>query len=374
MATPGGLLSAALQQRTVSEPTADGGLRPSDGTALDPGGDPPAVAVRDLRKTYGGDDGVVAVDGVSITVERGEVVGLLGPNGAGKTTTLKAALGLLMPTAGSCEVLGIDVHEDTARAYRHVGAMLEGARNVYWRLTPRENLGFFASLQGVDPRERRAEHEALLDSLGLLDRADDPVNDFSRGMKGKVALACTLARETPVVFLDEPTLGLDVEATRDLRRRIRRLADEEGRTVLLSSHDMDTVQAVCDRAVVMNEGRVVADDSVEELVGLFRTRDYAVTVAGSLGDARRRLVGEFDADGFRETAEGTRFRATVPEGGFYEFVELLREAGVEVVSVSARETDLEEAFLRLTGRERTGDRDGQPPAARPDTEPEVPAE
>ena len=276
MATPGGLLSAALQQRTVSEPTADGGLRPSDGTALDPGGDPPAVAVRDLRKTYGGDDGVVAVDGVSITVERGEVVGLLGPNGAGKTTTLKAALGLLMPTAGSCEVLGIDVHEDTARAYRHVGAMLEGARNVYWRLTPRENLGFFASLQGVDPRERRAEHEALLDSLGLLDRADDPVNDFSRGMKGKVALACTLARETPVVFLDEPTLGLDVEATRDLRRRIRRLADEEGRTVLLSSHDMDTVQAVCDRAVVMNEGRVVADDSVEELVG-----------PGLRGDCRR---------------------------------------------------------------------------------------
>ncbi|WP_276261240.1 ABC transporter ATP-binding protein [Haloglomus litoreum] len=322
----------------------------------------PAVAVRNLRKTYGGDDGVVAVEDASFTVDRGEVVGLLGPNGAGKTTTLKAALGLLVPTAGSCEVMGVDVHEETARVYRQVGAMLEGARNVYWRLTPRENLSFFASLQGIDPRMRREDHDRLLDSLGLLDRADDAVNDFSRGMKGKVALAATLARETPVVFLDEPTLGLDVEATRDLRSRIRRLADEEGRTVLLSSHDMDTVQAVCDRAVVMNEGRVVADDAVENLVGLFRTRDYEVTVAGTLGGRRATLEREFGADGFRETADGLRFTATVPEGQFYDLVDHLRDADVEVVSVSARETDLEEAFLRLTGRDHGDgpDHEGRP--------------
>lgn len=312
----------------------------------------PAVAVRGLRKTYGsGDDRVVAVEDVSFTVDRGEVVGLLGPNGAGKTTTLKAALGLLVPTVGTCEVFGTDVHKETATAYRHVGAMLEGARNVYWRLTPRENLSFFASLQGIDPRSRREAHDRLLESLDLLDRADDAVNDFSRGMKGKVALAATLARETPVVFLDEPTLGLDVEATRDLRSRIRRLADEEGRTVLLSSHDMDTVQAVCDRAVVMNEGRVVAADAVENLVGLFRTREYEVTVAGTLGDAREPLESAFEARGFREMADGTQFTATVPEGRFYDFVDRLREAGVEVVAVSARETDLEEAFLRLTRRD-----------------------
>ena len=317
----------------------------------------PAVAVRDLRKSYGsGASAVTAVDGASFSVGRGEVVGLLGPNGAGKTTTMKAALGLLVPTAGSCEVFGVDVHAETARAYRHVGAMLEGARNVYWRLTPRENCAFFASLQGIDPRTRREAHDRLLESLDLLDRADDAVNDFSRGMKGKVALAATLARETPVVFLDEPTLGLDVEATRDLRRRVRRLADEEGRTVLLSSHDMDTVQAVCDRAVVMNEGRVVADDPVEELVGLFRTREYEVTVAGSLGGTRAALAGEYDAEGFRETPEGVRVTAVVPEGGFYGFVDRLRAAGVEVVSITTRDADLEDAFLRLTGE------DGRPSA------------
>jgi ABC-2 type transport system ATP-binding protein len=139
---------------------------------------------------------------------------------------------------------------------------------------------------------------------------------------------------------------------------------------------MDTVQAVCDRAVVMNEGRVVADDSVGDLVGLFRTREYEVTVAGALGDARGTLVSAFDADGFRETAEGTRFRATVPEGGFYEFVDLLRGAAVEVVSISARETDLEEAFLRLTGREGTDEPGDRRTAerARDRTDPEVPAE
>jgi ABC-2 type transport system ATP-binding protein len=318
-----------------------------------PGG--PAVSVRNLVKRYGrGDSAVTALDGVSFDVERGSVVGLLGPNGAGKTTALKSALGLLLPTEGEVTVMGVDVSGDPQRAYRHVGAMLEGARNVYWRLTPRENLRFFSSLQGLPMTdERRAYHTRLLETLDLADRANDSLNDFSRGMKQKVALACTLARETPVVFLDEPTLGLDVEATRNLRERVRALADEEGRTVVLSSHDMDVVQAVCDRVVIMNEGRVVADDDVDSLVGLFRTREYAVTVDGS-ATAVREALGGFEPTGFRETGERTAFEVTVPDGTFYDLIDALRDAGLSVVSMSTVEPDLEEAFLRLT--ERGGER------------------
>jgi ABC-2 type transport system ATP-binding protein len=225
--------------------------------------------------------------------------------------------------------------------------------------TPRENLRFFASLQGLDPRteDRRAYHEHLLETLDLADRADDSLNDFSRGMKQKVALACTLARETPVVFLDEPTLGLDVEATRNLRDRVRALADEEGRTVVLSSHDMDVVQAVCDRVVIMNEGRVVADDDVDSLVGLFRTREYAVTVDGTASEVRAALDGAFDPSGLRETVERTSFEVTVPDGRFYDLTDALRAAGLEVLSLSTVEPDLEEAFLRLTDR---GESDGRP--------------
>lgn len=344
-------------------------VAPGPSAADPPETDAPAVSIRNLLKRYGsGERAVTALDGVSFDVAQGSVVGLLGPNGAGKTTALKSALGLLLPTEGGVSVLGTDVANDPERAYRQVGAMLEGARNVYWRLTPRENLRFFTSLQGLPQTdERRAYHEHLLETLGLADRAGDSLNDFSRGMKQRVALAATLARETPVVFLDEPTLGLDVEATRNLRDRLRALADEEGRTVVLSSHDMDVVQAVCDRVVIMNEGRVVADDDVESLVGLFRTREYALTVDGPARMVRETLTPEFDPGGFCETGETTAFEVTVPDGAFYDLTDALRTAGLSVVSVSTVEPDLEEAFLRLTKR-RADDGDTEPQRVAPGVE------
>ena len=200
------------------------------------------VSVRNVRKTYGSGEGAVtAVDDVSFDVQPGTVVGVLGPNGAGKTTLIKSMLGLVIPDEGDVTVDGIDVHAETREAYRRMGAMLEGARNVYWRLTVRENLEFFASLAGHDPGSLRDRHEELLEQLGLADKADATVNDLSRGMKGKVSLAAALARDAPVAFLDEPTLGLDVESSIELRRELRRLAEQESMTIVLSSHDMAVV-------------------------------------------------------------------------------------------------------------------------------------
>jgi ABC-2 type transport system ATP-binding protein len=313
----------------------------------------PALSVQNLEKYYGsGANSVTALAGVSFDIQQGSVVGILGPNGAGKTTVLKSALGLLLPNAGEVSVMGVDVSGRPQQAYRHVGAMLEGARNIYWRLTPRENLRFFASLQGLRPNEpsRREYHDHLLETLDLAHRGNDSVNDFSRGMKQKVALACTLARETPVVFLDEPTLGLDVEATTNLRERVRALADEEGRTVVLSSHDMDVVQAVCDRVIIMNEGQIAADDAVDSLVGLFRTREYAVTVDGPARTVRAALDGSLAPRGFETTAGHTQFEVVIPDGRFYEVTDALRDAGLQIISLSTVEPDLKDTFLKLTER------------------------
>jgi ABC-2 type transport system ATP-binding protein len=324
----------------------------------------PALSVQGLTKRYGrGERQVTAIDGVSFEVDPGSVVGLLGPNGAGKTTVLKAALGLVIPTAGEVRVNGVDVVDAPARAYREVSAMLEGARNVYWRLTPRENVAFFAGLQGIDARTRREEHAALLDSLDLSGKADVPVNDLSRGQKGRVALACTLARETPVVFLDEPTLGLDVEASYALRRRLRRLATEEERTVLLSSHDMDVVQEVCDRVVVLRDGELVADEPVETLLGASRARAYRVRLADDLpSETRRRIEFTHGVERWDRVAEGVRFEVTVEDAdAFYDLVTDLREVDAALVSVSAIEPDLEDAFLHLTGGgAETGPSVGEP--------------
>jgi ABC-2 type transport system ATP-binding protein len=309
------------------------------------------MAVEGLSKTYGsGTDAVRAVDDVSFEIEAGSVVGLLGPNGAGKTTLIKSILGLLGPTAGTVHIHGVDVHADTTQAYRYVSAMLEGARNVYWRLTPRENVRFFASLQGIDPRECREEHTELLESIGIA--TDEPVRDLSQGMKQKTALACTLARETPVVILDEPTQDLDVEASYSLRQRVRRLA-REGRTVVLSSHNMDTIQEVCDRIIVMSNGHIVADNAVDELITALRIQAYRVLLRSGLSSATRaRLERSHGVERWDETDDGVRFEVTVDGSqDFYDLIDDLQSVDAEIATVSAVEPDLEDLFLRLTDRE-----------------------
>ncbi|MGB9986368.1 ABC transporter ATP-binding protein [Salarchaeum japonicum] len=302
-----------------------------------------------LRKTYGeGDDAVTAVDGVSLDVSRGEVVGVLGPNGAGKTTTIKSILGLVVPTDGTVEIAGVNAHERPREVYRHVGAMLEGARNVYWRLTVRENLDYFAAL-AANPASRERQ-DRLLSQFGLAEKADDPVNDLSRGQKQKVSLACTLARGTDVVFLDEPTLGLDVEASLELRRELRRLAEEESITVVLSSHDMDVVEAVCDRVVILSNGSVIADDPVDDLVGVFEMQAYRVEVAGALSDATREtLETRFDAADWTTRGDRTAFDVTLSgDASLYDVLDVLRNAGLTLSDVDSHDPDLEDVFLSVT--------------------------
>lgn len=311
----------------------------------------PAISVVHLTKVYGGGKSAVrAVDDVSFTIEPGSVIGLLGPNGAGKTTAIKTIVGLVVPTAGEVYIGGIDVHTEPRAAYRQVGAMLEGARNVYWRLTVRENLEFFTGLAGHSVGASRERHDEVLEQFDLAEMAETTVNNLSRGMKQKVALACTLSRKTPVVFLDEPTLGLDVESSIELRREIRRLAKRESRTVILSSHDMDVVEAVCDRVIVMNRGRIVADDTTENLIDLFRTHAYQVTIKGTLPSAtRRRLECEYDADKFEQSSGRESFLVSLVDGmTFYAMIDTLSEADRPLVSVTSIEPDLEDAFLKLT--------------------------
>ncbi|HKL29692.1 MAG TPA: ABC transporter ATP-binding protein [Natrialbaceae archaeon] len=311
------------------------------------------LAVEDLQKTYGdGEDAVEAVDGFSVDVNRGEVVGLLGPNGAGKTTAIKSILGLVIPTAGSVEIADVDARENPRDVYHHVGAMLEGARNVYWRLTVRENLEFFAALGGQATRGTRERQERLLERFGLVEKADEPVRDLSRGQKQKVSLAATLARDTDVVFLDEPTLGLDVEASIELRRELRRLAEEESVTVLLSSHDMDVVETVCDRVVILSDGRVIADDAVNDLVGVFQTQAYRVTVERPVPNAvRDRLDRSFDAEHWTETGDRATFDVTLTDGNtLYEVLDVVREADLALLDVDGQDPDLEDVFLEVTGR------------------------
>jgi ABC-2 type transport system ATP-binding protein len=201
-----------------------------------------------------------AVDGIDLVVERGEIFGILGPNGAGKTTTLKMLATLLIPTRGTIDVLGNDVLARPREVRAKLGAMLSGERSLYWKLTGRENLEYFAALYHVPPRRTRERIDGALASVKLLDRADDYVERYSTGMRQRLALARALLPDPPLVILDEPTVGLDPQAARDLRDRVRELR-AQGRTVLLTTHYMEEADQLCDRVAIMDHGRILALDT-----------------------------------------------------------------------------------------------------------------
>lgn len=312
----------------------------------------PAVEVAGLRKVYRSRrrGPVVAVDGLSFEVARGEIVGLLGPNGAGKTTTIKCICGLVRPEEGRVAVEGLDAIRRPREALARLAAVLEGNRNIYWRLTTRENLELFAGLHGIAAARIRPQIARLIEVFGLGEKRDAEARTLSRGMQQKLAVACALIKETPVLLLDEPTLGLDVETSYELRGLLRRIAAEEGRTILLSSHDMDVVQSMCERVIIINEGRIVTDDLVSNLLGLFKVRAYRFTIAGrphpGLEGALRAmfpLVAIETADTHQSTIE-----VELLDGAqIYDLMDLLRRHGGVIESIDRLDPDLEEVFLKI---------------------------
>jgi ABC-2 type transport system ATP-binding protein len=296
------------------------------------------IEIDALTKVYGSAQ-VRAVDEVSLRVPAGSVFGFLGPNGAGKTTTIKMMAGLLAPTSGQVRLGGFDVARQRSAAMAQFGAVLEGSRNVYWSLSAWQNLMYFGRLKGLRKAQVRDRAQDLLTGLGLWERRDDKVGGFSRGMQQKVAIAVALIADPPIVLLDEPTLGLDVEATRTVKDWIAELARERGTTILLTTHQLDVAQELCDRVAVIRQGRLVADLPTRELLDGFRERDrYEIRIEGAAPPG-------FDA----VTVEGVTtisVRVSDPRE-VYDVVERLRGHGTVLESLTQVQPDLEDVFLAL---------------------------
>jgi sodium transport system ATP-binding protein len=241
------------------------------------------IEVQGLRKSFQSRGGaIVAVDGVSFVARDGEITGLLGPNGAGKTTTLRMLYTLMQPDAGRVLVDGLDPAAEAGNVRRRLG-VLPDARGLYKRLTARENIAYFGRLHGLDTAVMTARIERLALALGMQDFIDRRTEGFSQGQRTKTAIARALVHDPRNVLLDEPTNGLDVMTTRGLRQFLRELRSE-GRCVLLSSHIMQEVAALCDRIVVIAHGRVVAQGTPDELraqTGESNLEDAFVQVIGS---------------------------------------------------------------------------------------------
>src|SRR4051794_12751608 len=223
------------------------------------------VEAVDLRRSYRTRTGVrrekkevEAVRGVSFGIDRGELFGLLGPNGAGKTTTIKMLITLLLPTGGRATVLGQDVVDAPREVRRHIGYVFGGDRGLYERLSALDNLRYFAELYGVPAREQRQRIGSLLEMVGLAGREKERVEGFSRGMRQRLHIARGLLHDPEVLFLDEPTIGIDPVGARELRATIAALR-EQGKTILLTTHYMFEADELCDRIAVIRDGLIVAE-------------------------------------------------------------------------------------------------------------------
>ena len=308
----------------------------------------PLISVTDLRKSYAD---VSALRGISFSVQPGEVLGILGPNGSGKTTAIKSILGLLTFDSGTIRVAGAEIPRRRRQVLGRIGAVLEGARNIYWYLSPRENLRYFAGIRGRTGRDVRRRADSLLERLGLSEVGDKEVRKFSSGMKQKVALACALVHDPDILLLDEPTVGLDVEAATDVRRMIADLAGRRGRTILVTSHDMSFMEAICTRVLIIREGRIVSHESIQELRRRFSRKVFQVTVNPSPGEECMAALRELAALDITNCERGILL-SMLPESPatFHKALDRLQEEGLELVDISTMESSLEEIFLDLVGR------------------------
>ena len=311
---------------------------------------PAIIQVDNIRKTYtkrSNKEVVKAVDGVSFSVRQGEILGLLGPNGAGKTTTIKTICGLLKPDAGRVIINGHDNQRHRYAALRHISAVLEGNRNLYWRLTVRENLEYFAGNRGMSRRTVAPLIDRLLLQFRLEGKANELVNNLSRGMQQKLAIAVAMLAGSEVILLDEPTLGLDIETGYEVRELLREVA-REGRTIIISTHDMPVVQDLCERTVIINNGKVVVDDHVTNLLQLFETRAYAITLGRVLTpEQHRRLQERFPLFSLEESDKPI-LRVTFEHSEeIYDLIDILKHDRTPVEAIDRTPINFERVFLEI---------------------------
>ncbi|MFO7674716.1 MAG: ABC transporter ATP-binding protein [bacterium] len=309
-------------------------------------GAPAAVLARGLAKRFGE---VVAVDGLDLEVRTGELFGLLGPNGAGKTTTINLLTGLARPDAGGFSIAGIDCAR-RPRSAQHLIGVVPDESNLYPELTGFENLRFCASLYGIPGPEAAARAQALLAEFGLTEAARRRFAGYSKGMKRKLTIAAGIIHRPPVLFLDEPTTGIDVQSARHIRRLIADL-HAAGTTILLTTHYIEEAERLCGRVAFIVRGRIVRTDTVASLLEPVRDRQVLeLELAERPGAAAEALGRAFPAARFavREGRVRAESAEALPVG---PLVRALEEQGIEVIEARRLRPTLEEVFVETTGLE-----------------------
>ncbi|WP_160691133.1 ABC transporter ATP-binding protein [Clostridium sp. C2-6-12] len=300
-----------------------------------------AIEVTNLTKNYGK---ITAVNDVSFSVEKGAICGILGPNGSGKTTTIKSICNLIIPDKGEIKLF----NKENRKSIEHISALFEGTRNLYWRLTPRENLRYFAGIRGMGGKKIESRIDELLDRFNLSEKRDITVNTLSRGMQQKIAIAMTLVCDTEIVLLDEPTLGLDVQSYIDIKNILRNIASDMDKTILLSTHHMDLVQELCNQVVILNKGKLVAKDSVENLLNMFKSMTYEIILLEKVNKEIKNHLMSLDYD-FYFAEDDKKIEIDISDlSHIYDIIEKLKAKNIMITEIKQKDVDFERVYLNLT--------------------------
>jgi|YelNatPaOPRAMG01_1025707.scaffolds.fasta_scaffold00668_30 ABC-2 type transport system ATP-binding protein len=297
-----------------------------------------------------------AVDGIDLRIHEGEIFGLLGPNGAGKTTTIRMLCTLLEPTSGTARVNGYDIRKQANLVRQSLGTVLAGDRSIYWKLSARENLEYFAALYHIPPAAARKRIGELLERMQLSERANDLVEKYSTGMKQRVAISKALLARPPIVLLDEPTLGLDPQAARQVRELIKELR-AEGHTILLTTHYMEEADQLCDRIAIIDQGKIIALDAPDALKERIHQKDVIrLEVTGWNGelDVAIRRMAQVEQVVSRSLDEQTLWEVIIQTANSRAIlpgmVELINHNGTRLVNMNVVKPTLEDVFISLTGK------------------------
>lgn len=300
------------------------------------------IEVRNLTKTFGS---TVAVDNISFSIKEGEIFGFLGPNGAGKTTTTRMITGVIPPTSGTAFILGHDIWRKPVLAKQGFGVVPETS-NAYADLTAWRNLLLMGELYGLSPALAQERATKLLGTLGLLDRRDQKVQTYSKGMKQRLVLAMALIHEPGLLFLDEPTSGLDVHSKQLILNLLRNL-NRDGTTIFLTTHNMEEANRLCDRIAIIRAGKLVAVDAPEKIKSAIE-RVYRVEVSFDRevpGDGIKELHGVIDVD---RTGDKWQITTENRDTIIRSLVDFSLKQGAAILTLVTHAPSLDEAFLRLT--------------------------
>jgi ABC-2 type transport system ATP-binding protein len=250
------------------------------------------LSYKGLTKSF---NGYKVVNNINLEISNGTILGFLGPNGAGKTTTIKMSCGLINPTSGDIEYNNCSLKQDRNNYIKNIGAVLEGNRNIYWKLTPVENMEYFAGLRGLSRRKVKDKIDEFLEVFDLKEKRNVECGKLSRGMQQKVAIACGIIHNPKILFLDEPTLGLDIQSVLSMEEVLKKIISKD-RVMIITSHDLKFISALCDRVAIINKGKIILDRDIEFLKDYKDYCTYVFTISKITEKVKKKILEVFSVN------------------------------------------------------------------------------